>query len=459
MDAQKSLKIAQRRFQNGNYLLSLKKYGQARAEFEVALTLYEKLNAYKEIAESLNNIGIILLRDGAASEARSYLQRSYEIKKTHATATRESMFNTLYNLLSISSVMTPDEFESYFLEMKALGESLGGDYLAIVERERQVYESIVAQRAMELKKKQEETLARSSPAGALEHIVAAALPCVVKVEFEIRGLAIGLSEPISYLNQKKLIRIERLAAVPGAGGISAAGAVEFETSPDVVKELIEGNPAGAGRLGEETFGHVKKLIGSLALVREDIAVSMNHENFSVGLVCLKNAFGELMEIYRGAGPAPQEPVALSSEDVMMMNVMLSSDPPLYKLLLMSARRLLDEEYSGPSVINAIAGLDVFLNMLLRNALNSDQLLDYTSIGDISLYDRVRYLIRLAGDLKEDDPDGTLEKYLGEAGQGIQDAIECYERAVAGLSIDADQADKTLKAINRAIYELKSKYGI
>ena len=42
MDAQKSLKIAQRRFQNGNYLLSLKKYGQARAEFEVALTLFEK---------------------------------------------------------------------------------------------------------------------------------------------------------------------------------------------------------------------------------------------------------------------------------------------------------------------------------------------------------------------------------------------------------------------------------
>ncbi len=34
------------------------------------------------------------------------------------------MFNTLYNLLSISGAMTPDEFESYFLEMKALGESL-----------------------------------------------------------------------------------------------------------------------------------------------------------------------------------------------------------------------------------------------------------------------------------------------------------------------------------------------
>ncbi len=48
MDAQKSLKIAQRRFQNGNYLLSLKKYGQARAEFEVALTLFEKTESHKE---------------------------------------------------------------------------------------------------------------------------------------------------------------------------------------------------------------------------------------------------------------------------------------------------------------------------------------------------------------------------------------------------------------------------
>ena len=177
MDAQKSLKIAQRRFQNGNYLLSLKKYGQARAEFEVALTLFDKMSSYKEIAEATNNIGMTLLKDGLADQAKGFFQRSYEIKKTHATATRESMFNTLYNLLSISGVMTPDEFESYFLEMKALGESLGGEYLDIVERERQVYDSIVAQRATDLKKKQEESLARSSPTGALEHIVTAGLPC------------------------------------------------------------------------------------------------------------------------------------------------------------------------------------------------------------------------------------------------------------------------------------------
>jgi hypothetical protein len=459
MDAQKSLKIAQRRFQNGNYLLSLKKYGQARAEFEVALTLFEKMDSYKEIAEAMNNIGMTLLKDGVADQAKGFFERSYEIKKTHATATRESMFNTLYNLLSISGVMTPDEFESYFLEMKALGESLGGEYLGIVQRERQVYDSIVAQRANDLKKKQEESLARSSPTGALEHLVTAGLPCVVKVEFTVRGLAITLPEPVSFLDQKKLVRIEKLAVFGGPEGNSAAGMVEFETSSDVVKELMEGAPAGAGRLGEEAFVHVKKFIGALALAREDIGINMNHRSFSIGQVWLKNAFGEQMDIYEGTEMLPPEPVVLSSEDVMMTNVMLSSEPSLHKLLLMNARRLLDEEYPVMSVVTAVTGLDVFLNMLLRSSLNSDQLLDYTSIGDCSLYDRVRFLKRLAGDLKEDDEDGTLEKYLGQAGQGIDDAIECYERAVAGWNVSADEAETSLKAVNHAIYELKSKYGI
>ncbi len=44
---------------------------------------------------------------------------------------------------------------------------------------------------------------------------------------------------------------------------------------------------------------------------------------------------------------------------MMMNVMLSSEPPLYKTLLMNARRLLDEEYYGLTVVSSIDGLDVF----------------------------------------------------------------------------------------------------
>jgi hypothetical protein len=459
MDAQKSLKIAQRRFQNGNYLLSLKKYGQARTEFEVALTLFDKLSSYKEIAEATNNIGMTLLKDGLADQAKGFFQRSYEIKKTHATATRESMFNTLYNLLSIFGVMTPDEFESYFLEMKALGESLGGEYLEIAERERRVYDSIVAQRATDLKKKQEESLARSSPTGALEHIVTAGLPCMVRAGFTVRGLAISLPEPVTYLVQKRLIRIDRLTAMPGPAGTVASGTVEFESSSEVVKALMEGAPGGAGRFGEEAFEYVKRFIGALAMVREDIGINMNHESFSIWQVWLKNAFGEAMDIYSGAGPAALEPVTLSSEDVMMMNVMLSSEPPLYKLLLMNARRLLDEEYYGLSVVSAAAGLDAFLNALLRSSLNSDQLLDYTSISDCSLYDRLRSLMRLTGDLKEDEPDGTLEKYMGEAGKGVADAVECYERVVAGQSPGADEAEKALKSVNHAVYQLKSKYGI
>ena len=148
----------------------------------------------------------------------------------------------------------------------------------------------------------------------------------------------------AYLDQRKLIRIERLTAVTGPGGNSAYGTVEFETSSEVVKATYGRRSARAGRLGEEAFEHVKKFIGALALAREDIAINMNHKSFSVELVWLKNAFGEAMEIYRGAEPLPSEPVTLSSEDVMMMNVMLSSEPPVYKLLLMNARRLLDEEY-------------------------------------------------------------------------------------------------------------------
>lgn len=111
------------------------------------------------------------------------------------------------------------------------------------------------------------------------------------------------------------------------------------------------------------------------------------------------------------------------------------------------------------MVAAAGALDAFLNLLLRSALNSDQLLDYTSIGDCSLYDRVRFLVRLAGDLKKDDPDATLEQYLGEAGQGISDAIGCYERAVAGWSVGAGEAEKSLRDINRAVYQLKSKYEI
>jgi len=459
MDAQKSMKIAARRFQNGNYLLSLKKYGQARTEFEVALTLYEKTESYKEIAEAQNNIGLTFLKDGQANSAKDYFVRSYETKKSHANATRESMFNTLYNLMSISGSMTPDEFESYFLEMKMLGESLGGEYLGIVEREKAVYDSVVARRATDLKKKQEETLARSSPTGALEHLLTAGLPFVVTVEFSVDGVAVDLPSPVSFLDQKKLIRIEQLHHVIGPSGQSTAGTVEFETSHELVRELMERAPAKAGPIGEEAFDHMKKLMLSLSIVREDIGFSLSHRDFSIGTVSLKNAFGESMDIYLAEAVPPAEPVTLSSEDVMMLNMMLSSEPAVYKLLLMNARRLLDEESYPLSVVDAVTGFDAFLNALLRSSLTGDHILDYTSIMDCSLYDRVIYLKKLIADSYDGEIADSLMPYLGENGQDLDNAIVCYERVMAGEKVSATDADKTLKAVERAVYDLKSKYSI
>ncbi|OPY29546.1 MAG: hypothetical protein A4E28_00799 [Methanocella sp. PtaU1.Bin125] len=459
MDAQKSMKIAARRFQNGNYLLSLKKYGQARTEFEVALTLYEKNQAYKEIAEALNNIGLTLLKDGQANEAKGFFVRSYETKKSHANASRESMFNTLYNLMSISGSMTPDEFESYFLEMKMLGESLGGEYLGIVEREKSVYDSVVSRRAADLKKKQEETLARSSPTGALEHLLTAGLPFVVTLEFAIDGLAVDLPSPVSFLDQKKLIRIEQFRPAPGPAGQTTAGTVEFETTHDMVKDLMERAPAGAGAVGEEAFQHVKRFMLALAIVREDLGFSLSHREFTVGAVSLKNAFGEPMEIYRAEAAPPAEPVTLSSEDVMMLNMMLSSEPAVYKLLLLNARRLLDEESYPLSIAEAVTGFDAFLNALLRSSLTGDHILDYTSIPDCSLYDRVLYLKKLIADDYSGEMEDSLAPYLGENGPELDDAIVAYERVMAGLKVSATDAEKALKAVERAVYDLKSKYGI
>jgi tetratricopeptide (TPR) repeat protein len=459
MDAEKSLKIAARRFQNGNYLLSLKKYGQARTEFEVALTLYEKNQSYKEIAEALNNIGLTLLKDGQANYDKDFFVRSYETKKSHANATRESMFNTLYNLMSISGSMTPDEFESYFLEMKMLGESLGGEYLGIVEREKAVYDSVVARRATDLKKKQEESLARSSPTGALEHLLTAGLPFIVRVEFTVSGFAVDLPSRVTYLDQKKLITIENLHPAAGLSGKSTSGTVEFETAHEIVRELMESAPAKAGRLGDEAFEHVKRFMLSLAIVREDIGFSLNHRSFSIGLVSLKNAFGEPMDIYRADAVPPEGPVTLSSEDVMMLNMMLSSEPAVYKLLLLNARRLLDEENYTLSIVDAVTAFDAFLNALLRSSLTGDHILDYTSVEDCSLYDRVLYLKKLIADSYDGEISDTLVPYLGEYGQDLDDAIVCYERVMAGEKMTAAEAEKTLKAIDRAVYDLKSKYGI
>ena len=111
------------------------------------------------------------------------------------------------------------------------------------------------------------------------------------------------------------------------------------------------------------------------------------------------------------------------------------------------------------MVDGRSRLDAFLNALLRSALNSDQLLDYTSVDDCSLYDRVRFLKRLIADSSDGEISDTLAPYLGENGQDLDNAITCYERVMAGEKMTAMEAEKTLKAVDRAVYDLKSKYGI
>ncbi|WP_048197816.1 tetratricopeptide repeat protein [Methanocella arvoryzae] len=458
MDAEKSLKIATRRFQNGNYLLSLNKFGQARKEFDVALTIYERAGDDKGIAETLNNIGIALHRDGMNAEARDYLERSYALKKEKNVATKESMFNTLYNLLHISGVLTPDEFESYYIELKILGEELGGDYLDIVEREKAIYDSVVATRALEIKRKEEEERARSSPAGALEHMRASGIPCLTKVDFELHGFAIGLNESITYLNFGKMVKIEGL--VPREDGVeSTTGTVEFEAPYQSIQSLIEDNDSKP--VEEEAFEHLKKFMSTLVLVREEINFSLRKTRFSISRVTMKNGFGDLVELYVSPEAASGEPLVLNSEDVMLVKMMLSSEPSLYKLLTLNARRLYDEEHFPVSIMESMTALNAFLNVLLRTSLTGDQLLDYTSIQNTSLYNRLDYLKRLLSGVEKGEAEGSLEEYLGENGRDVEEALEYYDRIMAGdkSGIGSAEACKTLRAVNMVIYELKSRYGI
>ncbi len=458
MDADKSLKIATRRFQNGNYLLSLNKFAQARKEFEVALTIYERTDANKETAETLNNIGIALHRDNLNAEARSYLERSYALKKEKNTATQESMFNTLYNLLHISGVLSPDEFENYYIELKVIGESLGGDHLSIVEKEKAIYDSVVTTRALEIKRKEEEAQARGSPSGALEHLEASGIPCIVRVDFAIQGFTIGLNEPVTYLPRGKMVKIEKL--VYKAEGIdSTDGVMEFEAPYASVRNLIECN--NPGQVADEAFEHLKKFMGAIVLVRDEINFSLRKSRFSVSTVVMKNSFGDFMEIYHSPAVNPPLPTVLNSEDVMMVKMLLSSDPSLYKLLTLNARRLYDEEHFSVSIIESMTALDAFLNGLLRSSLTGDRLLDFTSIANCSLYDRINCLKRLLSGVEGSAVECSLEACLGETGKELEEALDCYDRIMSGekSGIGAAEAGKSLRAVSAAIYELKSRFGV
>ncbi len=51
----------------------------------------------------MNNIGMTMLKDGMASEAKDFFERSYELKKTHATATRNPC-SIRFTISSVSPV-------------------------------------------------------------------------------------------------------------------------------------------------------------------------------------------------------------------------------------------------------------------------------------------------------------------------------------------------------------------
>lgn len=465
MDIDKSLKIATRRFQNGNYQLSLKNFRQARKEFEVAQIIYEKTGSFKELAETLNNIGIAMLRDGNSVDAREFLERSYLLKKEKKTATNESMFNTLYNLLSISGILTPDEFESYFIELKAIGETLGGDHAEIVNREKAIYDSVVEMRAKDLKKKQEEEMARSSPAGALEHLVISAIPCVVRVDFVIHGIAVDLSEPLTYLNRSKHVSIEKLTHVDDGHLIASTGTLEFEAPYASVKHLMDPDrevlPEGEKTIQGFALDHIKKFTSTIALIREDLSYILSGSDFYITGIAMKNSFGDIMELYRGNGVQPVEPLKFNSEDSMLLKMMLTTEPHVYRMILLNARRLLTEELYPLSIIESITGFDLFLNLLLRSSLNADHLLDYTSIDNPGLYERIDYLKRLLSGKEKGETEGSLEDYLGDTGASLEEVFVYYDRIMIGdkSGIEAHEAEKALKAVNRTIIDLKAKYGV
>lgn len=451
MDASKSLKIARRRFQNGNYLLSLKKYQAARKEFEVALALYEKTDAYKETSEALNNIGITLVKDDEPEDAKGYFERSYELKKQHDEG-GESLFNSLYNLVGLGTALTEEEFERYFLEMKEVGDRLGGEHADVVAKEKAVYDRFMEAREKERQKQEEEALARSSPAGALAHLMKLGKPCIVNVKFALHGPAIS-TPGFSFDNNGTRVKLYGIS--PSASQISV-GEVEFEAPYDIVQKFLSAGPEGEA-LPEQAYEHVKKFMEAVAMVREDIGFCVGKRDYSAQSITLKNAFGEPVEMYR-ADAVVKEAATLSEEDAMMVNMMLSTHHSLYKMLLLNAKRSMYEENYSLCIVDTVAAFDTFADLLLKKALPEAERKDYLSLEKPCLYERLRFLKMLVGGVDTSD---SLEHYLGEVGRDMDDVLAYYDVVMGndGKTIGAYEADKTLKAVNRAIYNLKSLYDI
>ncbi|HEY3421727.1 MAG TPA: tetratricopeptide repeat protein [Methanocellaceae archaeon] len=464
MDAEKSLKIARKRFQNGNYLLSAKKYGAARKELEVALSLYEKTDADKEQAETLNNIGITLVKEGRAGEAKDYFERSYELKKDFENA-KESRFNTLYNILGVGASLSVEEFERYFLSMKALGTELGGEYADIVAKEQAVYDRFAELREKEIRRQEEEELAKISPSGALEHLIRLGKPCVVRVKFDLHEFSLSSGE-YSYMSGGKPVKLFGIEpAIPATGDPVSSGEMEFDATYESARRLIDGvktpdlDPMDIPLL-EESFEHMKRFLEAVALVREDINYCLNKHAYSVVSVSLKNGFGDMIEVYRAEPATLALPTVLTSEDAMMISMMLSSNgQKLYKMLLLNAKRLLSEENYALCVVDAIAGFESFLDILLKKALSETDARSYLAISEPGLGDRLSYLKKLVSGVQGQD--GSLEPYLGDVGKDLDSALKCYAAIMSNSERDimSYEAGKTLKSVNRAIYNLKSLYDV
>jgi tetratricopeptide (TPR) repeat protein len=451
MDASKSLKIARRRFQNGNYLLSLKKYQAARKEFEVALSIFEKTDAYKETAESLNNVGITLVKEGLPGEAKSYFERSCELKKQHGED-GELLFNSLYNLVGLGSALTDEEFERYFLEMKEIGDRLGGEHSGAVAKEKAVYDRFVEAREKERQQLEEEALARSSPSGALSHLMKLGKPCIVNVKFALHGPAVAVPE-FTFSNDDTKVRLYGIS--PTAGQVSE-GEIEFEAPCDDVRKFLSGEP-GSDALPEQAYEHVKKFMEAVAMVREDIGFCVGKRDYAAQSIALRNAFGEPVEMYR-ADAVVKEAATLSEEDAMMVDMMLSTQHSLYKMLLLNAKRSMHEENYSLCIVDAVAGFDSFVDLLLKKALPGAERNDYVSLENPCLYERLRFLKKLVAGVETPD---SLEHYMGDVGRDMDDVLAYYDAVMGndGRTIGAYEAGKTLQAVNRAIYNLKSLYDV
>jgi hypothetical protein len=273
------------------------------------------------------------------------------------------------------------------------------------------------------------------------------LPAIVRARFILYGVAID-APGFSYDDGSTV----KLLGISHSDGRSSMGEAEFGMPYDTVEELLSG--AGEQALHGIAFEHLKRFMEAVAMVREDAGFSFGIQGFEVVSASLLNAFGDSFEIYSGR---PAMAVSLSGEDAMMVSMMLSTQHPLYRLLLLSAKRSMSEGNYSLCIVDAIAGFEAFLDLLLKKALSEADRKDYISLEDPCLYERLRFLRRLTGD----SSGGSLEHCLGEAGKGLDDALAYYDIVMGneGRTIGAFEADKALEAVSHAIYGLKSRYDV